>query len=195
MSAETETKLLAQLLGNGAARKVSAAPGGWRTLSHHELTALGLTCRRRHAVAALQLLATRSYPEPADQRVVRAEIVARLYGERLAPLLHEVVLAIALNAQHQVLGDFEVSRGGRHGAALTPADVFRPLIRAGASVGILVHNHPSGDPTPSSDDRELTRELRRAGEIVGIPIVDHVVIAARGVGYVSFLEAGLMEEV
>ena len=194
MTQPSETVLLARLLGDGAARKVSTAPGGWRSLSKHELGALGLSRKCRQTIATLQRLTERPYRELSHAQLITVEAVGLKFQEQLAALLHEVVIAVALDGRNFVLGEFEVARGGRHGAALTPADVLRPLIRAGASAAILVHNHPSGDPSPSEQDRELTRALRSAGAVVGIPLVDHVVVASRGGGYVSFLQNGLMED-
>ncbi len=74
-----------------------------------------------------------------------------------------------------------------------PADVLRPMIRVGASGFILVHNHPSSDATPSDQDIELTENLVRAGAVVGIHLVDHVVIGARGGGYASVYDLGLLK--
>jgi len=121
-----------------------------------------------------------------------ASSVAAFYGERLGSLEHEVVIAVAIDGQHRALGEFEVARGGRHGAALTAADVFRPAIRAAASALILVHNHPSGDPSPSSEDIHLTKAIRNAGIVVGVPLLDHIIVAARGGGYVSLCEHGAL---
>lgn len=92
-----------------------------------------------------------------------------------------------------MLGEFEVAQGGRHGAAVTAADVLRPVIRAAGSAFILVHNHPSGDPTPSSEDIHMTKALRNAGLVVGVPLLDHIVIGARGGGYVSLSDRGVLE--
>ena len=69
-----------------------------------------------------------------------------------------------------------------------PREVFRPAIQESAAGLICIHNHPSGDPGPSSEDREVTRRLARAGEILGVRILDHVIVAERG--YYSFSEAG-----
>ena len=73
-----------------------------------------------------------------------------------------------------------------------PREVFRSAIAEGAAAIILLHNHPSGDPTPSPEDRSVTQQLAEAGKVVGIPVVDHVVIGdAR---YTSFVEAGLLRD-
>jgi len=189
-----EVELLAVLVGDSAARKVAVAPGGWRTLSEPELDQLRLRPRAKGAVLALQSLSQRVLPEFPKGKLSDAATVAGVYGPRLADLEHEVVIAVAVDGQNRLHGEFEVARGGRHGAALTPADVLRPLIRVGASAFILVHNHPSGDPSPSCEDVRLTRALRHAGTVVGIPLLDHLIIAARGGGSVSLLETGVLEE-
>ena len=76
--------------------------------------------------------------------------------------------------------------------ALAGVEVFRGAVREAAAAIVLVHNHPSGDPTPSAQDREVTQRLEQAGEIVGIRIVDHVVVAERG--YYSFCEQGELRD-
>ena len=189
-----EVDLLAVLVGDCAARKVSVAPGGWRTLSEPELDRLRLRPRAKDAVIALQKLTLREYPELPLGKLADAEVVADVYGPRLASLEHEVVMAIAVDGQNRMIAEFEVAKGGRHGAALTPTDVLRPLIRVGASALILVHNHPSADPTPSSEDIQLTKALCNAGMVVGIPLLDHLIIGARGGGHVSLRHLGILEE-
>ena len=189
-----EVDLLAVLVGDCAARKVSVAPGGWRTLSETELDRLRLRPRAKDAVIALQKLTLREYPEFPAGKLADAEAVAAVYGPRLASLEHEVVIAIAVDGQNRMLTEFEVAKGGKHGAALTPADVLRPLIRVGASALILLHNHPSGDAAPSKEDIHLTKSLRNAGTVVGIPLLDHVIVAAKGSGHVSLRHLGVLEE-
>ena len=75
----------------------------------------------------------------------------------------------------------DVSRGLLDASLVHPREVFRPAIRDAASAILLVHNHPSGDPTPSPEDRQVTRQLERAAETVGISVLDHIIVAgARG---------------
>jgi DNA repair protein RadC len=81
-----------------------------------------------------------------------------------------------------------VSKGTLDAALVHPRDVFREAIRRNAAAVVLVHNHPSGDPEPSRDDLELTRRLHRAGALVGIEVLDHVIVAKGG--YVSLRERG-----
>jgi DNA repair protein RadC len=83
-----------------------------------------------------------------------------------------------------------VAVGGLHGLSVRPRDPLRLALRDGGSAFVLVHNHPSGDPTPSTEDLRFTRELAAAAEVVGVPLLDHVIVA-RG-GYVSLLDRGLL---
>ena len=72
-------------------------------------------------------------------------------------------------------------------------DLFRPLIRAGAHGFLLCHNHPSGDPNPSAEDVAMTRAVAEVSDIVGIPLLDHIIVGARGGGWTSLLELGLIQ--
>jgi DNA repair protein RadC len=94
----------------------------------------------------------------------------------LTGVAQEVFIVIGIDIRNNLLDVVECARGTVHGVEVHPREVFRPLVRMAATGGIVVHNHPSGDPTPSEDDVALTRRLRAAGDLVGIPIVDHVVI-------------------
>jgi len=82
---------------------------------------------------------------------------------------------IGVDIRNGLLDIVEVARGSVAGVEVHPREVFRPLIRMAAAGGVLVHNHPSGDPTPSPEDVALTRRLRQVGELLGVPIIDHVV--------------------
>jgi DNA repair protein RadC len=97
---------------------------------------------------------------------------------------------LLLNTQHAVVRELVVTRGTLDASVVHPREVFRAAIVESAAAVVLVHNHPSGDPTPSREDREVTEQLAAAGQLIGIPVLDHVVI---GDGrYVSFVEAGLL---
>ncbi|HSJ08794.1 MAG TPA: DNA repair protein RadC [Longimicrobiales bacterium] len=113
--------------------------------------------------------------------------------ERCAPgmrdLSQEEFRVLLLNTQHAVVREIAVTRGTLDTSVVHPREVFRAAITESAASMILVHNHPSGDPTPSPEDREVTRQLAEAGRLLGIAVLDHVVI---GDGrYISFVEAGL----
>jgi DNA repair protein RadC len=97
---------------------------------------------------------------------------------------------LLLNTQHAVIRELVVTRGTLDSSVVHPREVFRAAIVESAAAVVLVHNHPSGDPAPSREDREVTEQLAAAGQLIGIPVLDHVVI---GDGrYVSFVEAGLL---
>lgn len=107
----------------------------------------------------------------------------------LRDLPHEEFHVLLLNTRNEVLRDLQITRGTLDASLVHPREVFRPAITQAAASVILVHNHPSGDPSPSAEDRAVTRQLRTAGEALGIEVLDHVVV---GEGrYVSFVEAGL----
>lgn len=95
---------------------------------------------------------------------------------RLRDLPQEEFHALLLSARHRVIGEVFITRGILDASLIHPREVFRPAITQSAAAIILVHNHPSGDPTPSAEDRAVTKQLGAVGRTVGIPIVDHVVI-------------------
>jgi DNA repair protein RadC len=90
-----------------------------------------------------------------------------------------------------VLREETISQGTLTASLVHPREVFRSALRESAAALILVHNHPSGDPTPSAEDREVTGRLVRAGELLGVRVMDHVVVAERG--FRSLREDGLIE--
>ncbi len=192
--AEPEAELLeAVLRDTGLVSRLARAPGGWRTLSRHELDELSLTQQEKKSVLALQELVSRGYAKLALRQVGSSEVIGRAYGERLGGLVREVMLAVALDGRNNFVGEVELASGGAHGIAITARDVFRPLMRMGASACVLVHNHPSGNPTPSEEDLTMTLTVAAVGDIVGIPVVDHVIVGARGGGYASLLDLGVLD--
>jgi DNA repair protein RadC len=145
--------------------------------------------RRARWEAAVEL-ARRALSVPEDPSLpIRgaADVYAR-YRFLLAGSPVEVFLAVLLDVKNRVLRDVRVSTGILDGSLLHPREVFAPAVRERAASVILVHNHPSGDPSPSGEDREATRRLRAAGKIVGIAVLDHVIIS--GCSFYSFAEDG-----
>lgn len=112
------------------------------------------------------------------------------YRARLSASQVEEFWVLALDVRHRVLFETCVARGSLTGVEVHPRDVFRTLIRSAAASVIFCHNHPSGDPSPSRQDVELTTRLRQVGELCGIKVLDHVVVASGG--FVSFSERGLL---
>jgi DNA repair protein RadC len=102
----------------------------------------------------------------------------------------ETMWALPLDSQHCCSAPYVISRGLLNSSLVAPREVFRAMIAANAAAVILAHNHPSGDPTPSPDDRIITEQLVAAGRLLDIPVHDHIIL---GDGrYVSFVESGLI---
>ena len=104
---------------------------------------------------------------------------------RIANLDRENFVAVLLNTKNEVLDSPTISVGTLSAALVHPREVFKPAIRASAAGVILAHNHPSGNVEPSREDREVTRRLAEAAEIIGIEVLDHVII---GDGHFSLKE-------
>ena len=100
----------------------------------------------------------------------------------------ELFLSVLLDVKHRPLREDRVSAGILDGSLIHPREVFVAAVRERAAAVILVHNHPSGDPSPSSEDRQVTGRLRDAGDLLGIPVLDHVIVGSEG--YYSFADDG-----
>lgn len=116
--------------------------------------------------------------------------VAAVFAPRLQDLPVEEFHVAILDAQHRLERDILITRGLLNSSLVHPREVFREAIAERAAAVILVHNHPSGDPTPSAEDRAVTEQLVAAGRLLDIPVHDHIIVG-RG-RYVSFAEAGLL---
>jgi len=112
------------------------------------------------------------FPSP---RSVWEHVIPELRG-----LERERFCVLLLDGKHRLLRELLVSEGTLNSSLVHPRDVFGPAVREGAGALIVVHNHPSGDPEPSAEDLAITQRLREAGELLGIPLVDHVVVADGG---------------
>ncbi len=114
--------------------------------------------------------------------------------EQIAPEIRsskkEHFVGFYLNARSQLVYSETVSVGTLSASLVHPREVFAPALSHSAAGVIVAHNHPSGDCTPSAEDCEATRRLRRAGDLLGIPVLDHVIVSERG--FLSFKEQGLL---
>jgi DNA repair protein RadC len=99
--------------------------------------------------------------------------------------------ALALNTKNQLLRMVEISVGSLNASIVHPRELYKEAVRLSAASIVVVHNHPSGDPTPSGADLQLTRRLSRAGDVLGIELIDHVVVGDGG-AFVSIREMGAM---
>jgi len=116
--------------------------------------------------------------------------VAAVFAPRLQDAPVEEFHVAILDAQHRLERDVLITRGLLNSSLVHPREVFREAIAERAAAVILVHNHPSGDPTPSAEDKVVTAQLVAAGRLLDIPVHDHIIVG-RG-RYVSFAEAGLL---
>ena len=197
----TVSELLALLVGSGTRGRSAVdighsisrdVAGSLRRLAGLDVSALehvpgvGRATAAR-IVAALELgrrAATQAQPD--SDRIRGPADVFRRMGPRMRDLPQEEFHTLLLNARHRVMREVFVTRGILDASLIHPREVFRPAVGEGAAALILVHNHPSGDPTPSAEDRAVTRQLVDAGQVLGIPVLDHVVVG-RG-SYRSLME-------
>jgi DNA repair protein RadC len=145
-------------------------------------------------LAALELGRRAQEVGLGGRRIESIEDVAKWARPRLARLEHEELWLLCLDAKNTVKAEVMVARGGALGCSLLPADILRPAVRNGASALILVHNHPSGDATPSRDDLRMTRALGRACRQVGVTLLDHVVVARSGASSIAEIAGGCLDE-
>lgn len=198
-------ELLALVLGTGGRGRsalrlgqeiLGAAHGSLRRLATRpvaELTVhMGVGRARAVAVHAALELGRRMAAESRDEATpIRSpKDVVAAFAPRLEDLPVEEFHVAVLDAQHRLERDVTVTRGILNLSLVHPREVFREAIAERAAAIILVHNHPSGDPSPSADDRSVTDQLVAAGRLLDIPVHDHVIIG-RG-RYTSFAEAGLL---
>lgn len=184
-------ELLAIVIGTGIAG-ASALDIGTRLLRHFGSLAglAGASVEEVQAIPgmgeakALQVLAAlelgRRLLEPAPaRRVVRSAADVAAVCAPMRRLDREHFRVILLNTRHEILDVVDVSVGGLASAPVHPREVFKEAIRRSAASVILVHNHPSGHPEPSRDDVMITEQLRAAGRLVGIEVLDHLIIGER----------------
>ena len=140
--------------------------------------------------AALELGRRLQAASPDDRPQIRspADVAHILQGE-MAPLEQEEMRVLLLDTRSRVLAIRTVYKGSLNTTLVRIGELFREAIRANAAAVILVHNHPSGDPSPSPDDVEITRQVTDAGRLLDIQLLDHVILAQGG--YVSLKERGL----
>ena len=150
-------------------------------------------------LGTLRLVREGAFPAPAGYPAcdASARVLVRssrdvfdLMAPYVAREVAETFWLLVLDAQHQASEPIVITRGILNSSLVHPREVFRAAIVAGAAALVLVHNHPSGDPTPSPEDRAVTDQLVAGGRLLDLPVHDHVIIG--GGFYTSFAEAGLV---
>ncbi len=153
---------------------------GLATATVEELAAVpGMGETKAARVLAALELGRRMLEPPPQRRIIRCAADAAALCAAMRTLDREHFRAILLNTRHEVLGIADVSIGGLASAPVHPREVFKEAIRRSAAAVIVVHNHPSGHPEASRDDVLITEQLRAAGRLVGIEVLDHIIIGDR----------------
>ncbi len=206
-AALSDAELLAILIRTGAGR-VTAVDLATTLLS--EYGSLAMLAARSHnelvryrglgeaksvlLAAAFELGRRASVSREAQRRlqISSPEDVVRRYQPLMRDLHQEVFKVLLLDSANHLVRDVTVSVGILNSSLVHPREVFQTAILQPAAAVILLHNHPSGNPEPSSEDIQITRQIVAAGKIIGIPVHDHIIVALDK--YTSFAEKGLLQE-
>lgn len=207
-SALSDSELLAVVLGTGSqkenavevGRRILAALGGVEHIGRHGLGSIAAIdgvgeAKAARIIAAVEL-GVRAFEQVGRKAAWKSRFgcsadIYVAYKARLSVLQHEVFLVVGLNNKNEVTRELIVAIGSVNECRVEPREVFRPMIAEAAARVILIHNHPSGDPEPSPDDVKLTKRLCSIGELIGIPILDHIVIG--GKSYSSMRDLGILD--
>ena len=126
---------------------------------------------------------------PPDRRYTSPEQISQIFSF-LTTESKEYFFTLHLDGKNRILCLDGVSVGSLNQSIVHPREVFKTALLSSAAAIILVHNHPTGDPSPSSEDIAITRRLKEAGELMGIKVLDHIILGDRE--YLSFVERGLV---
>ncbi|MFH1130729.1 MAG: DNA repair protein RadC [Pseudomonadota bacterium] len=198
----TDAELLAVIIGSGSVASNALAIGrallkttnGLNELMQchvAELTKIpGVGLAKACAVVATGELSRRIASRAAHPGIKLncSQEVFELVRAQLLGQTQEVFLALGLDCRNRLITMLQVAKGSATSVEVHPREVFAPMVRASAAAVIVAHNHPSGDPEPSPQDRQLTFRLQQAGKIVGVPLLDHLVVGDRS--FVSLAEQG-----
>ena len=203
-AALSTVELLTILIGSGSrachadeiARRLLSAHPGLRQLAGRDaeellrLEGVGSATAARLAAALelgrrLQRERRERQPTLSSPRAVWRHLALELRDRE-----RERFLALCLNTRNELVREFVVSIGSLNASIVHPREVFKPALACSAAGIVIAHNHPSGDPAPSREDREVTRAISEAGRILDVPLHDHVIIGADS--YFSFKDSGLL---
>jgi DNA repair protein RadC len=196
-----DNELVALVLGNGSRRRdalavanaLLAAHGGLHGLTRCDVDDLVSVAGIGHAraaqiVAALELGRRSLALAPSARVQIRSPIEAAAYlMPRFGSRAKEQFGIVLLDSKHRVMRTAVLASGTLNSTVIEPRDVFREAAIGGATAIVVFHNHPSGDPTPSEDDVDLTRRLAASGVLIGIDVIDHLILGDSR--YFSFKES------
>jgi DNA repair protein RadC len=202
----SDSELLALLLGTGGPRenvletasRIISETGG---IERMYLDSIGSLCRydgmgeakAARIIAAVEFgirVVERRTKYTPKSRFLCSSDIYQAYNARMSGLSQEIFLVVGLNNKNETVTEMVVAKGSVNECLVTPREVFRPLIAEACAKMIALHNHPSGDPSPSAQDISLTRRLCKVGDLLNIPVLDHIIIGAGR--YASFRDLGLM---
>lgn len=203
----SEVELLAILIRSGSgsnsaldvARELMSKAGGLNQLARLDyndilqmrIKGIGKT-KAVTIAAAIQLTRRLQIEESAspDKILRSSDEVARLYIPKLRDLNKEIFMVLLLASNNRLIKDVIISEGILNASVVTPREVFREAVVGMAAAVILIHNHPSGNPEPSREDLQLTKQMTESGKMMNIPVLDHIIIA--GNQHSSFADKGLL---
>jgi DNA repair protein RadC len=200
-----DSELLAILIGNGPSGKTAhdvaidlldlagdnlhelgkLLPEGYASIS-------GIGSARASVLSAAMEIGRRRMASmrPVTIQIVSSRDVFLRFVDRLSDLPHEEFWILLLRRSNHVLAEIKISSGGLAGTVADPKIIFGRALALRAAAIVLIHNHPSGNPKPSSSDKSLTNNMREAGNFLDLPVLDHIIVA--GKQYVSFADEGLI---
>ena len=204
-AALSDAELLALVLRTGDASAGKSAidlgrellerfDGNLRELARSELHELqqvkGLGLAKAASIKAAFTLGSRFQARKLEtlERFSSPGQVFDFFHHELRDLRKELFLVLLLDGKNRIVRRVQISEGSLNQSIVHPREVFAPAVRESAAAVIFIHNHPSGDPAPSREDRDITRRLKEAGDILGIAVLDHIIIGDGS--YYSFVESG-----
>ncbi len=201
----TDAELLAIIIGGGArditavelARNLITRFGGFRELaacSTGELQKVhGIGAAKAAGIKAALEIARRFHNPPKPTKpgaFLSPDAVFERYRHEVGAEKRETFVAMLLDAKHCLIRDVTISQGSLTQSVVHPREAFAPAIRDSAAAVIFVHNHPSGDTTPSREDIDITKRLKQTGDVIGIRVLDHVIISETA--YTSLANEGCL---
>ncbi len=178
------------------ARRLLTTYGGFRGLDAVSIPELcqvnGIGPAKAAQIKAALELGKRLFLEKTPERpkVESSEDVYRLVSPHLRDLSHEVFRVLFLTSRNRVLADKVLFTGSLTESIVSPREIVREAVNQTAASVVFVHNHPSGNPEPSEEDKRVTRRLKQACEVVGVEVLDHIIVGEKS--YFSFADSGLI---
>ena len=183
MKEKSDRELLSLVLRDQAQRVADRTIQEICNATRHELPLTDIAYDR--LMAGLELgkrvaEAKVTYSEKISSTQNAIELCKAHFARLIAEGLQEEFHIVTLDTKHRMIDSHQITVGTLDASLVHPREVFRPAIRDSSSAILLAHNHPSGDPTPSREDRQVTNQLTEAGKLIGINVLDHIVLAKEG---------------